>query len=764
MEDTQNLQQKLQTILKGYNTTLQNCVNKVSDNNKLNQTVVNEIQDKIKAIKERVFTARNNVEEIGKEQTAFYNALEQEKGKILNEQKKHLADSAKEQERLQNQLKESQNQSATKIQELQARQKNEIQQMKEKAASEADELIRKRKAEDATLLETKINELNEKIEAAKRDAQAKADEEKARADKAKELADNERREHNQQLEKLKADKDTLMQTQGACEDKLANLNIEYQKLEEEITKLKSGLDKQINENSEDKKNAAAEKLAEIEQLNKDHGIAMEKQIKKASDDKDVYMLEAKNAQETAITEALMGAEALHKRLADEKSQATEAAQGNLEDLLEQCKQSKEAYEKEVEDHLAKYKVLEQQFAKSKDIAMDELQKLVERLGDDDIKSLEDTIDGILSKKVPGGTGTGEPRTISPLKRQTSTEVENSTIRMADSEIKRSKSLLDNRLTGQEAVGQLDEEKARRNKREPGNPKEAWGESHALAIDKTWVAKQMGILSKIKSINNVETREAIKKILLEGIKKYINNIGTYSDFADLKYRIVDPDLHGMTSEGEFAESYKIAMDSMDEANYKFQNQRHLYDRILVSMVTTYSGAYEHIIEEIIKQNGFEKVFEQLITAFHLLYSPPKIVELYKSGAKMKDSDMNRNGKLAIRLWSGNYDKRNTWEKVPVKDLKKNADLNRDRLSGNDTRIGMMHMYYHKHDAVAKVATAAVGKAFVGGFRHGKGSQKKNKRTLKSKLTAKKYSLKVGKKKRGERGNKSQKRRKSIKIRI
>jgi len=53
---------------------------------------------------------------------------------------------------------------------------------------------------------------------------------------------------------------------------------------------------------------------------------------------------------------------------------------------------------------------------------------------------------------------------------------------------------------------------------------------------------------------------------------------------------------------------------------------------------------------------------------------------------------------------------------------------------------------------------------GGFRHGKRSQKKNKRTLKSKLTAKKYSLKIGKKKKGKKGNKSQKRRKSIKIRI
>ena len=148
--------------------------------------------------------------------------------------------------------------------------------------------------------------------------------------------------------------------------------------------------------------------------------------------------------------------------------------------------------------------------------------------------------------------------------------------------------------------------------------------------------------------------------------------------------------------------------------------------------------------------------------------------------MKESDMKRNGKLAIRLWSGNYDKRITWGKVPVEDLIKNAEANGDRLSGNKSQIEMNHMYYHKHDAVAKVASTKVvaGRAkkalqkkmsseetaFAGGFRHGKRSQKKNKRTLKSKLTAKKYSLKVGKKKKGKRGNKSQKRRKSIKIRI
>jgi len=50
---------------------------------------------------------------------------------------------------------------------------------------------------------------------------------------------------------------------------------------------------------------------------------------------------------------------------------------------------------------------------------------------------------------------------------------------------------------------------------------------------------------------------------------------------------------------------------------------------------------------------------------------------------------------------------------------------------------------------------------GGYKHGKSSNKKNKRSLKSKLTAKKYSLKI--KKKGKKG-KTNKRRKSIKIRI
>ena len=52
---------------------------------------------------------------------------------------------------------------------------------------------------------------------------------------------------------------------------------------------------------------------------------------------------------------------------------------------------------------------------------------------------------------------------------------------------------------------------------------------------------------------------------------------------------------------------------------------------------------------------------------------------------------------------------------------------------------------------------------GGYKHGKSSKKKNKRSLESKLTAKKFSLKK-RSKRGKIKGKSKKRRKSIKIRI
>lgn len=778
-------------ILSNYNTTLTSCINRISDNNKLNKEVVDEIQNKITLIKERVLKARDNVTEIGNQQTAFYNTMEQEKGKIREQQEKRMEESKKEQDRLQNKLIEAQSASAKTIQELEDKQKQKILELRERAGREADREIEKQKAEDQANLEIKMEELNKKMEEANRVAAENAAKIQKDAAEAKTLTENDRLVQEQKLQELEQKRQEIFEKDVACEEQLEKLKGNIAEMKGEIEKMKGDIATQIQKNETDKIEAAQTLETRINEITQTHKGEMEEEIKKAGEEKKIYMEKALADQILAIQKAAEEVTEANRFAQEEMTRATDEAKGNLQEQLAECQKSKKNYEKEVENHMEKYKELEKQFENSKNFALGGLKELVDELGEKEIADLEKTIEDILSKKGPGGTGTGGIGTISPLERQTSSEVADSTMRDAEREIVRSRSLIGDVLTGQEAVGQLDEEedetarrkKEREDKKPSGNPKEAWSEeeSHALAIDPYWVGQQIKRLPKIKeNINNQGAIKAFREMLLEGIRKYINNIGTYRDFANLKDRIVDPHLHGMTSVDGFDKSYKRAMDSMTEANYESQNQRHLYDKILESMVSHDSNAYKHIIEEIIKQNGFEKVFEQLITAFHLLYEPSSIVKLYKNGTAMNESYMKRNGKMAIRLWYGNYDKSITYKKVPVRELKQNAEANGDRLIGsNDAQIEMKHMYYHKHDAVAKLGKTKVlagrardnlkrsisdDEAFAGGFRHGKRSQKKNKRTLKSKLTAKKYSLKVGKKKRGEKGNKSQKRRKSIKIRI
>ena len=93
----------------------------------------------------------------------------------------------------------------------------------------------------------------------------------------------------------------------------------------------------------------------------------------------------------------------------------------------------------------------------------------------------------------------------------------------------------------------------------------------------------------------------------------------------------------------------------------------------------------------------------------------------------------------------------WTRMVEADEFKDEDEN-NRF--NDDEMEILNKIWLEH----------LTKGQQGGYKHGKKSNKRMKRSLKSKLTAKKYSLKVGKKKKGKKGKKSQKRRKSIKIRI
>ena len=772
MADIENIQ----GILTKYNTTLQNCVKKITENNAINKKVVEDIEKKINSIKGRVLQARDNVEAIGKQQTDFYNTMEQEKATIRKQQEERMGKSKQEQEELQNQLRDAQNASATKIQQLEDKQKQKIQDLKEQAAKEANEAKEKQKAEDEDKLQMKMEELNKKMEEAKRVAAEKAETAKKEAEEAKKLADNEKLVQEEKLQKLEQERQAIFEQDTACEEQLEKLKANVTDMKGEIEKMTGEIETLNAKNSEDQKAAALNLETEMGKITETHKKEMEAQLNTSSEEKKLALEKAAAEQIAAIQKAVDDVKEtnlLHQKQIEE---ATMTEKGNLEAQLEQCKQTNKAYLEEVAVHLEKYNLLKEQFESSSKLVLDDLQELVEKLGIEDIASLEKTIQDILDKKGPDETGTGGTGIDEPEESETRTPKRSGTynFRRANSnELSEEGRAMNLSLRGQKT--QQDQKKP------SGNPKEAWPEeeSHALAIDQDWANQ-----NKKNLVTNMKDHSMVKKILLEGIEMYINNIGSYNQFEDLEKRIVDPRLHGM--EKVIGNEYQQSMERAKTGKDDYQRQRGLYHKILNSMVSYDSNAYEYIIKEI-NRVGFEKVFEQLITAFHLLYSPGSMPQLYNEGVdKAENSYFKRNGKLAIKLWYGEY-KGVGFEVSPVtaEELIKNAETNKDRLSGSKKRIVMKHRYYHKHDAVAKVGKTKVlagrvaGRARgnlersksgdgetaqAGGFRHGKRSQKKNKRTLKSKLTAKKYSLKVGKKKKGKKGNKSKKRRKSIKIRI
>ena len=789
MGDSQNLQQKLDKILKGYNSTLQNCVQKISENNQVNQKMAEEIQKKINIIKERVNLARENVEEIGKQQTLFSNTMKQEKETIQKEQEGRMNKSRQDKERLQNQLKEAQNASAAAIQELKTKKDNEIQQMKEKAASEATEAMRIQKEEDEAKLGMKLDEINQKMEEAKRVAAENASRIQKEAEEAKKMADNERSAQEQKLLELEQQRQAIFEKDTACEEQLEKLKANVTDMKGVIEKMNGDIETQNTRNSEDKQAAAKTLETKLAELALAHKGEMEAQLKTALDEKKQYVEEAAASQVIAIQKAVEDvneANLVHQKHIEE---ATKATRGNLQAQLDECKKTTEEYTKEVDNHLKKYKELERQFDESSNYALDGLRELVEKLGIEDIARLEKTIRDILGENDPGGTGTDEPGSPLGLRRQNSGQVAATTVDMADREIRRSQSLLGNELTGQEAVDQLDkedkeadiikkkrEEKHRKRKermeaarkeqeefekttlkREPGRVAAIKGQDR-IGVPQAWVENK---IDKNKYTDSHKDNLATKKLLLEDVDTFISRIDSPEKMTQLINNVIQN--HGIHNGKK--KKYNTQLERFKDGK-RYKNIQEIYKKALVGIIE--GGLEQEIYVEIldkIEETTVEEVFEELLAAFHLVYSTDKISNVYSMGASggrgYKDNDYTRNGKVAAYIWKP----RPRAEFFEGGRLKKNGKMNDDVKMSNMVTI-KMHDYIHSHDKVGK----ALGKkksevtAFAGGFRHGKGSQKKNKRTLKSKITAKKYSLKVGKKKRGKKGNKSQKRRKSIKIRI
>ena len=219
--------------------------------------------------------------------------------------------------------------------------------------------------------------------------------------------------------------------------------------------------------------------------------------------------------------------------------------------------------------------------------------------------------------------------------------------------------------------------------------------------------------------------------------------THGELDKLIERIVDSKLHGMGK--MISSAFKRKLKTVIDKSTEHHKQHHkLMKRMLESMVMRDSTYYQNIANEI-DRVGFEKTFEQLLTAFHLAWGVRDITDLYRFGHDSShghtEEVLQKVGKVAMTLWATPFH-----EYEDVKSMKEA----RDHIQNDKTN---KYAYYHKHDHKGNVA-------FAGGFRHGKRSKKQNKRSLKSKLMAKKFSLKS--KKKGK--NKSKKRRKSIKIRI
>ena len=106
---------------------------------------------------------------------------------------------------------------------------------------------------------------------------------------------------------------------------------------------------------------------------------------------------------------------------------------------------------------------------------------------------------------------------------------------------------------------------------------------------------------------------------------------------------------------------------------------------------------------INETSVEEVFEELLAAFHLVYSTNKIGNVYSMGAsgglRFQDSDYTRNGKVAAYIWKPRKD-----EYFNGSLLKNNGRKNDDNKMAQMITV-KMHDYIHSHDCLLYTSDAA-----------------------------------------------------------
>lgn len=734
----------IQKTLDGYNSTLAECIQSISNSNEVNQKIVAEISETINKIKDKVKKAQNDVEEIGNRQSAFDDAIEQEQKQIKMQQQKHEESLSKERTRLEGELKKSESASAARIQELLTQQEEEIKRIKTKMSEEAAEALQAQHRDDEEKKKLALEEVEKARVEAEEKAKALAERTQKEANEAKTQAVNEAAEQAAKFKKLEEEKKAILEKDQKCEQTLNELKEVTEKMKEQIEELKGSLTEQIKINEADKTTAAAEKLAEIEQLNKEHETAMKTQIEKAAEDKKEAATRAQKEQEEAVHTAVEDAKRTYNELEEQKTHAANEVKDSLTAQLKECKASQAAYNEQVQNHIEKYNKLKVSFNESKHIVLDNLKNLVEDLGTKDIANLEKTIREILeNRKGKGGTGTGGPKTSDESDDDSGEQAEgNPSIRRSDST-----------QEGMDMVSNVQKDiKDALHSNAPSsfatkNPLSRKKSAADFREDVRKASKPVADASKpVFSVDHIKNEYLPKSglgnlndktaIMEDPLYLWLKSL-IYFTNQDMKKGLL-PNILGKLKGGNNQNVDKHIGD---------------YVNNLLQAVIEEDRHHKHHLFTNKSTEQIHKIYGGLIAASFTMHDPKVIGQrlLHPS------SEVNKNTlkvfKDEAKFIINHYLHVDGGENAFTND----TWLQKLQRSGGEDFINSPSFKPHEHSFDNR-------KSLQGGFRHGKRSQKKNKRTLKSKLTAKKYSLKIGKKKKGKKGNKSQKRRKSIKIRI
>ena len=775
MSDQIDISKQLEETLKDYGGILKKCTEAMETNSKDNKAKIGEISVLVKEIKEKIMGANDNL-------------------KLINENRERFDKAAKEkQSQLEEAVKRSQEENTKKMAELQKQQS----QAKEAADKRIQEIELDSKKELDRALEELNNkhkqELEGKMEALKASEESKTALEEQRAKKEAEInrineENRKQKEENQRdMEMKKNELEGVKQTLLQKQEELKGINESVASKEEKIKELNN----LITQLQEDLKIQIQKDEAEIEKLGKEKEHIIEEKIrdlKKNNEEHHAALIELNNKHEEAIKElqsklaeefeqqklaAVEAAVNVERKASELKVSASTGETEIFKQQVKQCNDDKKKFsdqlleaQKTIADLKTEYNNQEEASLKQLETEVRELggdvDQLQEKLNVD--KLLQEADDTIEQSKVIAGTD--------PSKQDD--EVPNLPVPKLESDDDGEKQ------ASTETVGQQEGEDIGNGwkkyiEQSSGNPyyynaetgESVWNdpregkakaddEEHPLEIDKT--AKQnaltkLRLMIQAKRAFNDSTDKMNFKHMLVGkgddkgiIDAYTRRI-THGELDKLIERIVDSKLHGMGKSA--SDKFKTEINAVIDKSTKHHKQHHiLIKRMLESMVMRDSTYYQNIANEI-DRVGFEKTFEQLLTAFHLAWGADGIADLYRFGHnssadQYKDRDLQLVGKVAMKLWATPFHE--------YDDVKTMVEA-RDHIKKDKSDE---YAYYHKHDH----RKGQVKEAWAGGFRHGKRSKKENRRSLKSKLKAKKYSLKS--KKKGK--NKSKKRRKSIKIRI